>query len=81
MTESPPAIGKWVSTKDHFPPVGVMVLGYWGGMDMEAVQCMCRGEGKREQDWWWETRSGDTAEPKAWAEIDWQLMHLAGADE
>lgn len=77
----PPPIGKWVSCDDHFPPTGVTVLGWFGGMDIEAVQCMCRNDGKREEDWWWQTRCGDTAQPRAWAEVEWDLLHALEADD
>jgi hypothetical protein len=80
MPDAPPKIGKWTMTSDHSPATGVPVLGWWGGMDIEAVRCNCRREGKSEEDWWWETRSGDTSEPRAWAEIDASLMSLSGTD-
>ena len=76
----PPKIGKWVSCDDHFPPTGQPVLGWWGGTDLEMVMVNCRGGGKREADWWWETRAGDTAAPAAWAEIDIGLLNLSGTD-
>jgi len=80
MPDDPPKIGKWTMTSDHNPPTGVPVLGWWGGMDIEAVQCNCRRDGESEGDWWWETRSGDTAEPSAWASIDVELLALSGTD-
>jgi len=65
-----PVFGKWVSTDDHSPPTGVWVLGHWGQCDIEACMVHCRGEGKQEDDWWWETRSGDTAAPAFWCPIN-----------
>jgi hypothetical protein len=65
----PPKIGEWVSTDDHYPPCGEWVLGWWDAGDLEACCVQCRGAGKREEDWWWETRGGDTAAPAAWAPI------------
>lgn len=80
IKRKPPKFGKWVDCEDHFPPVGQPVLGWFGGTDIETVMVNCRGSGKREDDWWWETRAGDTAEPAAWAEIKVDLLDLAGLD-
>jgi hypothetical protein len=79
-TRTPPKIGKWVSCDDHYPPTGQAVLGWWGGVDVEMCVCNCRNDGKREDDWWWETRCGDTATPLFWAEMDVPMCEWLGCD-